>query len=89
MKLLKPMLMTVLFAGGAGFLGACGGAVEPQATAVPSPAATATVQPKADPTKGEAQPATSTPLPAVKATPTAPKSIVAISRAAFGGAGFG
>ena len=74
MKLLRTMLITVLLAGGVGVLGACGGAAEPRSTAVPSPAATATVtaQPKVNPTKGEPQPATSTPLPAVNATPTAP-----------------
>ena len=76
MKLLKTMLVTLLLAGGAVLLAACGGGDEPLFTAVPSPSPTATVQPKVDPTKGEAQLATPATAPIIKvtpkATPTAP-----------------
>jgi len=36
MRLLKTILVTALIASGAGLLAACGGAGEPQSTAIPS-----------------------------------------------------
>ena len=71
MRFLKTILVTASIAGGAGFLAACGGAVEPQSTAIPSTIGTAAAQPEVDPTKGRAQDATQTPLPTAKATPAA------------------
>ena len=53
-------------------MAACGGAGEPQSTAIPSSITTAPAQPEVDPTKGAAQDATPTPLPIATSTPAAP-----------------
>jgi len=71
MRFLKIILVTASIAGGAGLFAACGGAGEPQSTAIPSAIAPAAAQPEVDPTKGGAQDATPTPVPTAKATPAA------------------
>ena len=71
MRFLKTILATASIAAGAGLLAACGGAGEPQSTAIPSAIATATAQPEVDPTKGGTQDVTPTPVPTAKAAPAA------------------
>jgi len=68
MKLFKTMLVTLLLAGGAGLLSACGGADEPSTKPAPALAATATPERQADPTPGVTQP----PTPTATASPTPP-----------------
>ena len=71
MRFLKTILATASIAAGAGLLAACGGAGEPQSTAIPSAIVTATAQPEVDPTKGGTQDVTPTPVPTAKAAPAA------------------
>ena len=75
MRFLKTVLLTLMLAGGAGLLGACGGAGE----RLPAPdqpvTTTATPQPSVDPTPGVTQPPTPTTPPPVPPVPpsTEPK----------------